>query len=167
MVLINLGYTAPINRPGESPVLTIDQVWAGLQRKVRYAQEFVPLIVGCEVLSEEKDPAAEEVDVITRRVTFAEKAGPMSGRIVTEVCKLYAPCRVDFVQEDGSKITNCVTRGESGEPGDLYLTYIFEWRHPNVAEGSEEAQWLEGEHRKTAGTAVEGSIATIREMFSK
>jgi hypothetical protein len=153
MVLINLGYTAPINREGESPVLTIDQVWSGLQRKVRYAQEFVPLIVGCEVLSEEKEQAgaAEDgIDVITRRVTFAEKAGPMSGRIVTEVCKLYAPCRVDFVQEDGSKITNCVTRGQSGEPGDLYLTYIFEWRHPNVAEGSGEARWLEGEHRKVS-----------------
>ena len=43
MVTINLAYTAPVNAAGAEPALTAAQVWAGLQRKVRSAHEFVPL----------------------------------------------------------------------------------------------------------------------------
>jgi hypothetical protein len=118
MVVINLGYTAPVNRPGDFPQLTLAQVWEGLQYKVRRAEKFVPIITACEVLSEEdnrrKSPSAEHV--ITRRVTFQPGGGPLNGGgTVTEVCKLYAPCRIDFHQEDGSTIGNYVTQGSSGD----------------------------------------------------
>ncbi|GAB1316917.1 Bet v I/Major latex protein domain-containing protein [Madurella fahalii] len=164
MLVINLGYTAPVNRPGQSPVLTLDQVWAGLQRKVRHAEEFVPLIEACEVVSEEKSETGEEV--ITRLVTFRQRpdAGPNAGKQVKEVCKLHAPCRVDFFQEDGSKIANYVTSGEGGE---LYMTYVFEWRHATVEAESEEARKLEETSKQTAKMAVESSIETIRRMVAK
>jgi hypothetical protein len=153
MVSLNLAYTAPINRPGQLPVLTQSQVWAGLQRKVRHAEEFVPLIVACEVVSE-TTPAVNAVDsdqvpAITRLVTFRSGSGPKAdGTSVEEVCKLYAPCRVDFHQEDGSKIANYVSQGPSGEADDLFMTYVFEWRHPDVQAGSDKARELEMGHKK-------------------
>jgi hypothetical protein len=62
MVNINLAYTSPINPSGASPILTQPQIWAGLQRKIRFAQEFVPVIESCEVLEE------DEQGVVTREV---------------------------------------------------------------------------------------------------
>ncbi|KAK0618873.1 hypothetical protein B0T14DRAFT_403396, partial [Immersiella caudata] len=136
MVVFNLGFTAPINPPGISPVLTPTQVWAGLQRKVRHAEEFVPLFSACEVLSEE--PGATDFDPYTviRAVTISPNFRPPGGPI-RNVCKLYAPSRVDFLREDGTKFSNYVTQGPSGEETDMFMTYVFEWRHAGVEEGSE------------------------------
>ncbi|KAB5513363.1 hypothetical protein GE09DRAFT_1231984 [Coniochaeta sp. 2T2.1] len=165
MVVINLGFTAPINRPGESP-LTAGQVWQGLKRKVRHAEEFVPVITDCEVLDEKTTETGEEV--VTRTVKFAAGSGPKGGGVpVKEVCYHYAPCRVDFQQEDGSRISNFVTSGASNNPEDLCLTYVFEWRHPGVEEGSNKAEELKAQHSKTAQMAVESSIKTIRQLVEE
>jgi hypothetical protein len=143
MVTINLAYTAPINAFGAFPVLSQSQVWAGLKRKVRNAQEFVPLIVACEVLSETE---AEKGFTVVRQVKFKEGQGPNGdGKPVKEVCVHYAPCRVDFEQENGSTISNVVSTGPDGE---LMMTYAFEWRHPSVAAGSPDAKTLEEAHTK-------------------
>jgi len=159
MVVINLGYTAPINRPGESPTLSVAQVWEGLKRKVRHAEEFVRVIAHCEVLEESTTETGEEV--VTRNVKFAAGSGPKAGGVpVKEVCYHYAPCRVDFQQEDGSRISNFVTSGPSGEPVDLFLTYVFEWRHPEVEEGSEKVKELEEVHSKVS--PLEGGQVYLR-----
>lgn len=70
MVTVHLSYTSKINKPGDSPVLSVDQVWKGLQRKVRFAQEFVPVIESCTVLEEKDD------GTVIRDVKFKEGAGP-------------------------------------------------------------------------------------------
>ena len=44
--------------------------------------------------------------------------------------------QVDFEQEDGSHIKNIIS---DGEDGGLYMTYAFEFRLPDVQEGSEKA----------------------------
>jgi hypothetical protein len=69
MVKLHLAYTAPINPPSATPILTQTQVWAGLQRKIRFAQEFVPVISSCTVL-QDKD------GVVTREVVFKPGVGP-------------------------------------------------------------------------------------------
>ncbi|KAI1251561.1 hypothetical protein MGN70_006129 [Eutypa lata] len=171
MVTINIAYTAPINPAGAVPTLTQSQVWAGLRRKVRRAQEFVPVIVACEVLQEGRtDPPASHEKVV-REVTFAAQGGPKSksggsgGPVpVKEICLHYPPARVDFEQEDGSTISNIVSKGPEGE---LLMTYSFEWRHPDVEEGSAEATGLEESHWKMAKMAVEGSIDTIRRFVKE
>lgn len=145
VVSLNNAYTAPINRPGESPVLTLDQVWQGLRRKVRHAEEFVPIIVDCKVLSEERSSTGEEI--VTRTVEFSKEV-PRGGVPVKEVCHHYAPCRVDFQQEDGSRISNFVSAGPSGAAEDLYLTYVFEWRHPELEAGGAKVAEVEEEHKK-------------------
>ena len=89
MVTLNLAYTAPINPANASPVLSIEQVWAGLQRKIRNAPEFVGAIKSCDVL-EDKDT------VVTREVVFKDRPEIR----VKEVCKSYEPLKVSFGSYD-------------------------------------------------------------------
>lgn len=146
MVVINLAYTAPINPAGAEPALTQSQVWTGLKRKVRRAPEFVPLILECEVVREDETDGGERV---VREVRFAETRGPDSkpGAPIRETCVHYPPSRVDFEQENGSTISNIVSTGPAGE---LLMTYSFEWRHPDVEQGSAKAAELEQSHRKVS-----------------
>lgn len=81
--MLYLSYTSKINKEGDSPVLSIDQVWKGLQRKVRFAQEFVPIIESCTVLEEKED------GTVVRDVKFKEGAGPRSR--AKETVKEYYP----------------------------------------------------------------------------
>lgn len=82
MVNIHLAYTTPINPPSAQPVLTHSQCWAGLQRKIRRAYEFVGAITACDVVSEKDNE-------VVREVVFRE-----GNRKVREVCRSYAPTRV-------------------------------------------------------------------------
>ena len=95
MVNIHCAYTEPINPAGASPVLTRDQIWKGLQRKIRKAQDFVPVISGTDVI-EEKDGE------VTRIAHFKEMHG-QPPKEVKEVCKYYYPTKVcigaEFVLE--------------------------------------------------------------------
>lgn len=155
MVTINLAYTAPINPAGASPVLTESQVWTGLKRKVRRAHEFVPVIVACEVIS-------EEGNTVVRKATFSAQGNPKeTNEPVREVCVHFPPSRVDFKQDDGSTISNIVSRGPEGE---LLMTYAFEWKHDHIQEGSDEATATREKYFKMAKMAVEGSINTIRKF---
>lgn len=153
MVAINIAYTFPINpNPSDSqPTLSQRQVWAGLKRKVRRAQEFVPVIVACEVLQEDEVEGKERV---FRKVQFAAPPGSQPSAPIKETCVHYPPSRVDFEQENGSTISNIVSTGPAGE---LLMTYSFEWKHPDVEEGSakatelEESHWKVGRRRKCKG----------------
>ncbi|OCL07235.1 DUF1857-domain-containing protein [Glonium stellatum] len=155
MVTYYLAYTAPINPSGVTPVLTVPQVWQGLQRKIRFAQEFVSAITSCTVL-EDKD------GVVTRKVTFKEGMGVASE--AREVVKSYEPTWVDFHQDDGSVIRNLISAGPDGTDESLHMTYMFEWRYPKIEEGSVEAQETHEKLKKMAKMAVDSSITTVREM---
>ena len=88
MVAIYVAYTQPINPAGGTPVLTRAQIWNGLQRKIRRAQDFVPVISGCKVL-EDND------NVVVREAYFTIGGVPgQSGKSVREVCKSYEPTKV-------------------------------------------------------------------------
>ena len=90
MVAIYSAYTKQINPAGVTPVLTRAQIWKGLQRKIRMAQDFVPVISECKVL-EEKD------NVVVREAKFipgADGVPGQSGKTVREVCKSYEPTKV-------------------------------------------------------------------------
>lgn len=155
MVTYYLAYTAPINPPNTTPVLTVPQVWQGLQRKIRFAQEFVSAITSCTVL-EDKD------GVVTREVTFKEGLGLATG--VREVVKSYEPTWVDFHQEDGTVIRNLIAAGPDGTDESLHMTYMFEWHYPKIEEGSVEAKETHERLKKMPKMAVDMSINRIREM---
>ncbi|KPM36860.1 hypothetical protein AK830_g9697 [Neonectria ditissima] len=161
MVVLNLAYTAPINPPGASPTLTQVQVWAGLRLKALRPQEFVPAITACEIISAETIESGYKV---VRDVTFSSDSTIKADRApVREICYHYAPNRVEFQQEDGSRISNIISRGEDG---GLFLTYSFEWRHREVAEGSDQARTLEESHWKVAKMAVEKRILSFRRLVT-
>ncbi|KAF2127093.1 DUF1857-domain-containing protein [Dothidotthia symphoricarpi CBS 119687] len=154
MVNLHLAYTAPINPAGVKPVLTTAQVYAGLDRKIYFPQEFVPVIESCEVI-EEKD------GVVVRDVVF-KAGGPK--KQAREWVRSYWPAWHDFEQEDGSHVRNIISDGPSGEEGDLLLTYTFQYQLPHLAEGSKEAEEQLVKLKGVAKNAVNKSIDVIRKM---
>lgn len=86
MVVVNCAYTEKINPQGSSPVLTRDQIWKGLQRKIRKAQDFVPVIESCEVLEEKENEVVREAHF--------KAAGGKPAHSVKEVCKSFYPTKV-------------------------------------------------------------------------
>ncbi|KAL2074539.1 hypothetical protein VTL71DRAFT_8317 [Oculimacula yallundae] len=149
----NIAFTAPINPPGASPILTRSQIWAMHRLKIESAEIFVPgAISSTSVLSTSTSPETGNTITI-REVTFIE-----GNRKVKETVTEFEDCRVEFEQEDGSRISNIVSDGEGG----LYLTFVFEWKHPGV-EGAELAKWREKEQAMSR-KAVEGTIEAMRRL---
>lgn len=153
----NIAFTAPLNPPGAAPVLQRHQVWAGLLLKIRSAETFVPAAIqSTAVVSESVDPITQN-PVTVRQVVFRENQ-----RKVQETVTAYHDCRVDFDQPDGSRISNVVSEGAHGE---LYMTYIFEWRHAGASK--EELAALYDKEKKMSVMAVEGTITVLRELVQQ
>lgn len=75
-----LAYTAPVNPASTTTKITQTQLWNGLHRKVRHAEEFVGgAIKSTKVVSESTDEHGREV--VTRDVVFSE-----GDRQAREVC---------------------------------------------------------------------------------
>lgn len=143
---IHASYTCPINPPDASPVLTQSLVWAALQRKIRHAEEFVPAAIReCEVLEEDED------GTVTRDVKFVDGMGPGGKTEAREVCRSFAESWVDFHQSDGTVIRNVVSHGAGLDDASLFMTYIFEVKHPEIEAGSVEAREL---YEKTKRVSV-------------
>ncbi|KAF2773100.1 DUF1857-domain-containing protein [Teratosphaeria nubilosa] len=166
MVNVHWAYTEPINPPNASPVLTRDQIWRGLQRKVRRAQDFVPIIKACDVVEEKGNEVT--------RIAHFEQGGKK--REVKEVCKSYYPTMalktsiapiprsVDFHQPNGAVITNTVSDGPGLTENEYHMTYTSEWRDESVAEGSDEHKKFFEDKVQMAKMAVHSSIEALRRM---
>ncbi|KAJ5824271.1 hypothetical protein N7447_006611 [Penicillium robsamsonii] len=153
----NTAFTAPINPPGATPVITLDQIWNGLLLKIRSAETFVPAAIqSTNVVSDSVDPSTGN-QVTVREILFRE-----TQQTVQETVTAFKPTRVDFEQPSGSKISNVISQGAGGE---LYMTYIFEWRHPGVSE-VELAALFEKE-KKMSQMAVEGTIKVLRQLVEE
>ncbi|KAF2155616.1 DUF1857-domain-containing protein [Myriangium duriaei CBS 260.36] len=156
----NLAYTAPINPPSAPSTLTRPQIWAGLQRKIRHAEEFVTAISTCTVLSDTSDLLNGTVE---REVQFAPQAGGAKAR---ETVVSVNGLKVDFHQADGGLVSNIIS--DSGEEGDrgLYMTYTFQF----VSKEEQGTEGWEKERKRMLGMArgaVEGSIDTIRRLVKE
>jgi hypothetical protein len=106
---IHISYTTLINPPSASPTLTRPQIWAGLQRKIRHAEEFVPVITSCKVLS-------EEAGVVTRQIQFdAQRIPPSEPAQAKEVVRCYSPYWVRILNRWGACLRMRGRRGCGGE----------------------------------------------------
>jgi len=47
----NVSYSEPVNRPGDEPVLSMDDVWRGIVRGARRPQDMAEYVANCEILS--------------------------------------------------------------------------------------------------------------------
>ncbi|PKS05974.1 hypothetical protein jhhlp_007807 [Lomentospora prolificans] len=155
-----IAYTAPINPPGATPVLTRTHIWPLLQRKIARAQDFVGgALVATDVLA--RSTTDQGNPVTTREVTFAADKG---GHKMREDCVEYYPMKVEFLQPNGGgRVQNIIGDGADGQ---LYMTYTFEWMHPEL-EGDEEGLKKKYEvERRMAKEAVDGTIKVMREMVA-
>jgi len=90
MVNIHCAYSEPINPSGATPVLSRDQIWKALQRKIRKAQDFVPVIEATEVVEEKENE-------VTRIAHFKAMNGH-EAHAEKEVCKSYYPTKVSIAR---------------------------------------------------------------------
>lgn len=161
---IHVAYTAPVNPSGSTPLITHSQLWAGLERKVRHAEQFVPIFTDCKVLKEE---TVEGNKVITRRAFIKDGAmEQIKERYIEEVCTLFAPTKVDFLAKN-NLAQNVISDGPSTTDEDLSLTYIFDWKYPEVEAGSADEKQKVDEQRKGGRTAIEMTLKSIRGMIEK
>lgn len=72
--------------------------------------------------------------------------------------------QVDFWQPDGALITNTVSEGDSLTEKDYNMTYTFEWRYPDIKEGSQEHKDATKRAVEGAKMAVHSSIEAMRKM---
>ncbi|KAK6437231.1 hypothetical protein LTR95_006577 [Oleoguttula sp. CCFEE 5521] len=144
-ITVHCAYTEPINPSSATPILTQTQIWNGLQRKIRKAQDFVPIITATDIVSDEGDE-------VVRVAHFSDRGDGKK--------------EVDFHQPNGSLITNTVSEGPGLDGQDLHMTYTFEWRYPDVEKDSDRHKELVEMHRKGAKQAVHSSIEALRRMAS-
>ena len=108
-------------------------------------------------------------EIIIREAKFKPGNGPaaaqMNNGIVTETCILLAPNRVDFLQADGSTVSNIISQG-SGDSQDLRMTYSFSWRHGELDPVKDRVaiDAIREKYQAQAQGAVEKSIEAIREL---
>ena len=152
-----IAYTAPINPPDASPVLTLDQLWQGLELKIRSGETFVGgAILQTDVLKTYNDDKGRPVT--EREVLFRD-----GNRRVHETCVLYHPMKVEFLQKDGGRVMNIISQGGRGEQ-DFYMTYTFEWMHPECEGDTEALEKSRQKEEAMAKTAVESTIKVMREL---
>lgn len=89
MITLSLAYTEPANGPNLSiRTLTQEQVWNGLELKVRRPQEFIPSIDDCRVIEERGHGAYVLREALVARDL---QQSPMAGQYVREECTLHRP----------------------------------------------------------------------------
>ena len=91
----------------------------------------MPVIESCEVLKDDSG-------VVERLVKFKKGMGPKDE--AREVVRGWEDYWVDFEQDDGTHIRNVISDGPSGNDDDLHMTYMFEFRLPNVEANSQDAE---------------------------
>lgn len=109
------------------------------------------------------DPISSSTDSEGRPVVVRDAVFRDGNRHVEEKCVLYEPMKVEFHQPDGSKVQNVISQGAGEEGVDLYMTYTFEWLHPECKTAEELAE-KRAKEVKIAKMAVEETIRVMREM---
>ncbi|TFL03292.1 DUF1857-domain-containing protein [Pterulicium gracile] len=139
-----------VNPPNEETKITLEQLWKGLERKVREPQLFVAAFESCEILSDDGHKV---------RIGFPGPGGP-----IHETCYIY-PNSMIYFEGDPIRVTNGVSYNESGE---LLLTYAFSNGIPGPfpREGLLEGETLQ-KAIQSSGGAVEGTLKQIRKMVKE
>ncbi|CAI6038967.1 hypothetical protein V2G26_010836 [Clonostachys chloroleuca] len=158
MVRVYGAGTIPVNGPKDSSILTRDQLWKALQRKIRRPEEFVPILSGCTVHSDENNVVKREVEL---------HFGKWGKRHMQETVTSHGELWIRFEQSDGSVSTNLVSFQPDMSETNLMLTYIFDWDFPSVQEGTEDHKKLLYEMSEMAIMGVVKSCERARELVAE
>jgi hypothetical protein len=147
------------------------KIWRGLQRKIRHAEDFVPIIEKTEVIEDDKE------NEVVRVAHFIEQPH-QPAHSVREICKSYYPTKVGIQPKtlQMSPLISDVPKGRlhpaqrrrHHEHGQRWTWHDGERPqhdlYEDVTEGSEEHKKLETQHRNGAKMAVHKSIEALRRM---
>ncbi|GAA5878282.1 hypothetical protein JCM3774_001140 [Rhodotorula dairenensis] len=176
--------TRLVNPPGVEPVLSVQQVWRGLQRKAREPKRFVPAISECRVHREEGNKVRGRSSTTYERngggttdllpeVRFGDGTPEMREEITAfDNCIVYfettsasLPARPDSdpdleTDPHRTRITNTISHGPENE---LFLTFTFAPRMPHLSD-DKAAQMTDEEINAVVGNGVQQTVDVIREM---
>jgi len=168
MTIIYAAATLPVNPPGATPIITQDQLWAGLERKRGEPQLFIPVIDTCVVLE-------NDGETVLREVKFKDGMGggqvvaPTVQERITHIKPITSTAGSGLetfaTVGSASRVLNIVSTGE--KESDLYLTFTFEWDHPEIEAGSEVAAAKQKGYQTMAPRGVSGTLAQIRKMVAE
>ena len=138
-----------VNPPGTTPLLTREQVWAGLVMKAENAVPFVPGMTKCAVVESQGD-------------TFLREA-VYNGETLREKVTVTAPVQVLF-ERDGDPAAGWITNVISDYDGALILTFTFAAPFAGVDYGSPEEAARGEAMREVYLRAITNTLATVRKM---
>jgi Domain of unknown function (DUF1857) len=150
--MYELSRTVPVNEPGK-PVLTRQDVWAGLMMKANNALPYVPAMKKCEVVEKGAGWLLRDIllgdEPLRERVTFESEK-----RVIFERVEGNEPGRIENIL------------GED-EHGNLTLTFAFSLTRKGL-EGNPEAEKkhfapMEGMYFN----AVASTLAAVRRMVEE
>lgn len=142
-----VSYSIEVNPAGVEPVLTAQQVWAGLVMKAENALPFVPVMQRCDVIE-------RSGNTILREIT-------LGGEDLREFITLLEPIQVQF-ERVGTKdfIHNTISESERG----LMLTFTVGLSFAEADPGSAEEREKGDAMRQAYVNAVGSTLKRVREM---
>ena len=148
--MIELSHSVPVNDGAdpEAPVLTRDDVWAGLVMKAQNALPFVPKMEKCDVVEQREN-------FLLRDIRFA-------GDDLREAVTLTPKTSVEFRRVQGrvlGVITNEILENSDGE---LELKFSFALEIEGAEPGSREERGYEANMRDAYLGAVAATLGAIR-----
>lgn len=145
--MYTLSYAIPVNPNGVEPILTVEQVWRGLELKVENAIPFVNGMTQCDVLE-------RKGNTVLREVTFA-------GSTHQEFITLFKPVKVQFERRDGTGwIDNTLSESAHG----LFLTFTFGITFPGIEQDSEAERAKGDAMRGVYVGAVDATLRRVRQI---
>jgi hypothetical protein len=153
--MIELSHSVPVNDASDQaqPVLTRDDVWAGLVMKAQNALPFVPKMEKC--------------DVVEQRENFILRDIRFGGDDLREAVTLTPKEKVEFRRVEGrvlGLITNEILESPDGE---LRLQFSFALEIDGVEAGSREEREYEENMRDAYMGAVGATMGAIRKMVAE
>ena len=110
-------------------------------------------------------------DSLERKLTLFENAAFRTTQRVRLFYSVMFPpwlmhlhTEVDFHQPNGALITNTISDGPGLTENDYNMNYTFEWRFPDILDGSKEHKKKWEEMVQGAQKAVHSSIVAMRKM---
>ena len=159
---VNVAFTSPVNKPGQEPVLSANDVWKGIVETVRRPQDFVDYVSHLDIY--------DDTGLTLRRTLYFVPSGShgVPGGKLDQSVKIFPEFKVEFVAAATGKATMSVSKDADGDATQVYLTQAFEVAYPpGVEAGSPEAIAQHDHLSKVAQTNVVSNIRSFRELKLK
>ncbi|GAB1317433.1 hypothetical protein MFIFM68171_07643 [Madurella fahalii] len=159
---VNVSYAEPVNRPGDEPVLTFDDVWQGIVDGAHNPPSMASYVASCEILSESEDKLKFRRKLILANGAVHTGAGEAIIQDVIVRPKMNVEAKT---VDTGAATTFGVTLGtgeQDPERPDIYLVTAYELWMDGVEEGSKEAEDVRVNYRALARNATIDGVKTFR-----